>query len=261
MIFSQYEERLRRLKRNKRTIWNFQRAATLVREEFGNRLIADIEPFEWEEWVAGWPFAPSTKKVHVTNIRAAIHYGIKRGSIDKDTTYLIAIEQIQDRTPEIMTSLELKATLANCKLFHHFLLFYLLVYTGMRSFEIKNLEWDKVNLKREMIDVRGKGGKLRMVPIHPVLGEILHSSSYRLGGRVCRGVSYPTLHQIAPDISGFHVFRRTVASSLRRNKVDVEIRDAIMGWAPRRIGDRFYEAVTEDELKTAILRLYVDDPL
>ena len=58
-----------------------------------------------------------------------------------------------------------------------------------------------------------------------------------------------------------HVWRKTVASSLRANRCDPVVRDQILGWSDGSIFTRHYSAVSPQELQSAILLLYRDDPV
>jgi integrase len=116
----------------------------------------------------------------------------------------------------------------------------LLVYTGMRRNEIRMLSWENIDLKKETITVMGKGGKRRIIPIHPKLREILDnapetgtpkapappfgpkqgavlwtqargSATKPRGGHYADGRSFEQLKEaFAPDYQ-FHRFRKTVA--------------------------------------------------
>lgn len=128
-----------------------------------------------------------------------------------------------------------------------------------------------MRLEDETIRVLGKGGKLRLVPIHPALGEVLSDMSKRaqrtefvIPARGANGVAVETIQAMSRRLHPTytpHDYRRTVATSLRRNGVDTGVIDRIMGWAPRSVFRRFYDNVADAELKRAILRLYADDPI
>jgi integrase/recombinase XerC len=50
----------------------------------------------------------------------------------------------------------------------------LFAYAGLRKSELLGLDWDDVDLERRLLRVRrAKGGRQRMVPIHPALEPLL----------------------------------------------------------------------------------------
>lgn len=263
LLFAQYEERLRRLKRDRQTIRNFEHAAGKFLAWCDEQGLdpAEIEGWQIEEYLAGLDLAPSTKALHLTQIRAVYRYGLRRGTISRDPTIDVELPREPDRAPTIIEVSELRAIRARCRTRHEWLMFHFLAYTGMRKSEILGLLWDDINLPRETITVLGKGGKLRLVPIHPALGEVLAAENEKMGRVIDISGSgwHYTLKRLTDHTA--HDFRRTVASSLARNGVAERIIDKILGWAPRTVRDRYYVNVADWELKTGILKLYADDPL
>jgi len=61
----------------------------------------------------------------------------------------------------------------------------LLYYAGMRLGEVRNLRWQDIDMERDVIHIKsGKGGKDRVVFLHPVLKEALLECSKRKTGSV-----------------------------------------------------------------------------
>lgn len=269
LIFEQYTERLKRRGKAPRTITNFVRAArgfdTWARERGLDPLHAGFS--DLEDYFDMLALAPSSKRTHLANLRSAYRYAIRRGMLSHDPTVDVYIERGPDEEPLVLDTAELREIRDRCRDQREWTLFHLLAYTGMRRTELRTLRESSIDLPGNTIRVVGKGGKLRLIPIHPALGEAL-----RLAGDPGRAVlpgrfnlmSEETLHKIgkrlAPDHT-FHAFRRTVASSLRRNGVEEYVVDRIMGWAPRGVQRRYYLNVADEQLQRAILRLYADDPL
>jgi integrase len=56
---------------------------------------------------------------------------------------------------------------------------------------------------------------------------------------------------------GFHCFRKTLASSLYANGVLPPTIDAIFGWAPTSVRDRYYVSIDHEDLAAAIKKAYV----
>lgn len=275
-LFLAWEERQRRLKRDPRTIKNFRQAARRLEDYLADLGVTpeNVEPWQLEEYFEQLDLAPSTKRRHLVSIRAAYAYAVKRGAITRDPTYIVDIERVPDEEPTVIPNDELRAMKERIWTPRANLLFHLLAYTGMRRHEIQKLIWADIRLEEGTIRVVGKGGKLRLVPIHPALGEQLawaqraHNPApddYVLASRV-RGaaVGNHTFGQILDEFTTeytAHDFRRTAASSLAYNGVSDGVIDKIMGWAPRSVGRRYYIKVAGPELQRGILRLYADDPV
>jgi len=146
----------------------------------------------------------------------------------------------------------------------------------MRRNEVSTVRWDDgredgsvVKLADQTIRVVGKGNKPRTVPIHPALQECLVQNQGLPGAWVIRsngdhGIAEETIQAITKRLHPMytpHDFRRTVATSLRRNGVDESVRNRILGWGPKDIFMRHYDHVADLELHRGILRLYAADPL
>lgn len=275
IIFDQYEERLNRLRRDPATVRNFQRA----RRPFEQFLAAhragaeDLDPVLAEEYFAQLDNAPTTKKLYLEQLRAAYRYAHRRGVISRDPLVDVQLPRIPDKEPRTIPPEELRRQKHGLFSDREWLLWHLLVYTGMRRSEILSLRWDQVKESESTITVTGKGGKLRHIPIHPALGEALASAKrhgeYVLGSsRKYAGESKPLskatmftyLRRIAPGFTA-HDYRRTVASSMYANGVDGDTIDKIMGWSPRVVRTRYYVNVAPEQLQRAILKLYANDPV
>ena len=276
VILDQYEERLHRLRRHPSTIANFGKA----RRPFENYLRAhrvepeQLEPVLAEEFFAQLDRAPTTKKLYLEQLSAAYRYAQRRGVIQMNPLIDVQLPRIPDKEPRTIPVDELRAQKERLTTDREWLLWHLLVYTGLRRSEILGLKWENVKLDENTITVIGKGGKLRHVPIHPALGEALAEAvrygPWVLGSRkLYDGESRPMhnntlqtyLDRITDGKFTAHDYRRTVASSLYFNGVDGDTIDKILGWAPRVVRTRYYVNVAPEHLQRAILRLYAVDPL
>ena len=272
-MFAAYHARLARLRRSSQTEKNFLMAAVALQSWLDTAGIdpADVPGWALEEYFAALALAVATKKLHLRCIRGAYRYALRRGLVDRDPTLDVEIERVPDTEPRILSPTELREVRDGCRTKAHSLLFHLFAYAGLRRVEARTLTWDQVNLKKATMTVMGKGSKLRKVPIHPMLGEELHTCRQVLYQPVLRthwgkpatdSTVQAWIEQIrgGTDARG-HDFRRTVASSLYRNGVPTDTIDKIMGWAPRAVRSRYYVNIADDQLQQAILRLYADDPV
>lgn len=275
IIFDQYEERLNRLRRDPATVRNFQRARQPFERYLSAHRVeaADLDPVLAEEYFAQLDNAPTTKKLYLEQLRAAYRYAHRRGVILRDPLVDVQLPRIPDKEPTVIPNAELRRQKHGLFNDREWLLWHLLVYTGMRRSEILSLRWDDVKLEDSTITVTGKGGKLRHIPIHPALGEELSSAKrygdWVLGSRklydgesrpLSKATMFTWLREIAGEYTA-HDYRRTVASSLYANGVDGDTIDKIMGWSPRVVRTRYYVKVAPEQLQRAILKLYANDPV
>lgn len=289
LMFRQYEERLIRRQAKPNTLKNFRRTVALFEESGLDPLTA--QDWEIEEWLAGLQspapredvekrngrkacLSPRTVRLHFENLSATYGYAVHRKLLPMSPTETVRLPREPDREPRILEARELRYILGNCMTVQQELLITTLMYTGMRRNEIRNLRWEDVTPTSIRV-VAGKGDKLRHVPMHPALGELMtplseHALERGLSTYVFPGrngtMSESALFYILEKVRGsvrctMHDFRRTVATSLAENEVSEGIIDRIMGWAPRTVGRRYYIRRADATMQEAILRLYADDPI
>jgi len=270
-ILDEYETLLERLRRQPKTVKNFHNAAKRFSswcEERGVDPNAP-DPRFVEEYFLEPTLAVSTRGIHLTQLRAAFKYAMRRGVIDYDPTVDVILPRQPDTTPRTIPNKYLRTAQENCTSDEQLLLFRIAAFTGCRAFEIRKMRWQDVDLAMKTLEVIGKFGKRRLIPIHPALGEILAECAQEPGdlifpGHAGREAHHATMDErigkIIPTYT-FHDFRRTVASSLDANGVGLSEIDEIMGWAPKTVFARHYRRVAPERLQQAILKLYADDPL
>jgi integrase len=287
-IFTRYRVRKEAEGVKAQTLVNFTRAVVPFQAWLDARGTAaeDVTEDDLLEYFAGSHHAPSTKRVHWSQIKAAYRRAHRKSEIEVDPFTDLKPPKVPEREPTAIQSAELRAMRARCRDWKQTLLWALLAYTGLRRDEIRRLAWDtdaenRVNLADLEISVLGKGGKRRVVPIHPMLAELLETApdskgfhgEHRtgaiifttmtgggVGGSYATGQSLERLKDQFAD-EGCHAFRRTLASSLSRNGVDSITIDRIFGWAPSDMKGRYYVSKTPADLRRGILEAYVDDPI
>lgn len=270
LVLDQYAERLRRKRRSVYSQRNFE----VVARRFSRWLAAQgltTETVSYElieEYIDTLDLSPSSKGQHLRWIQAAYNYAVKRGTLRHNPALDIDVEQEPDKEPRIITPAELREIRSGITLDRDWIFFHLLAYTGMRRAEVRGLTWEATSLEDETLRVLGKGGKMRLVPIHPALVEVLaaarRDTPFVVPSAGEWGVALETIQAMSRRLHPTytpHDYRRTVATFLRRAGVDTGVIDRIMGWAPRSVFRRYYDNVAGVELKRAILRLYADDPV
>lgn len=154
-------------------------------------------------------------------------------------------------------------------LFRHNRAILLMLYCGLRSSEVPDLDWKDVDLDEETLIVRdGKGGKDRALPIHSrVLANLAETPEDKQIGAVCghldgtkmRNTSMPHifseryLKSFGLDISA-HMLRHTFAIQLLRAGADIRQIQLLLGHASLETTQR-YLALDFDDKKRAIDKL------
>ena len=207
-----------------------------------------LDPVVMEEVFAelGERYSWGTVRNLLAQVRAPLAYAHRRGVIPLDPTYDVFIGPPPPREPKVLSNAHLRDILANARNEDDVLRLHLLMFTGCRQFEVAALRWEAVNLVSRQMRIMGKAAKLRTVPIHPALGELLVARHAVLGDRVVKYVHPEWLRRVAGRGVGFHDFRRTFATTLRKNGVQPSVLDKIMGWAARDIMGRFYDHVAAE---------------
>jgi integrase len=272
LVFEQYSERLRRKRKSPHTLSGFATASTrLERWLAAQGLTAETVSYvQLEDYFdnLATELKPTTAETHLKQVRAAYNYAILRGTIRANPALDLQVTLGPDVEPTIIPNECLRTIRERITWERDWLWFHLLAYTGMRRNEARTLRWDEnVLLDEQTIRVVGKGGKLRLIPIHPALGEALVKNpgeGFVVHSSGTSGVASQTIDTMTKRLSPIftpHDYRRTVATSLIRNGVPENVVDRIMGWSARTVRDRHYVNVAVDELHRGILKLYADDPV
>lgn len=173
------------------------------------------------------------------------------------------LEQILDRP------LPLLNTKARHVQFRHRRAILLMLYCGLRSSEVPNVDWNDVDLDEETLIVRdGKGGKDRALPLHQRVAENLSlTPEDKQTGAVCghldgRPISYTSMPHIFSNrylgsyglhISA-HMLRHTFAIQLLRGGADIRQIQILLGHASLETTQR-YLALDFDDKRQAIGKL------
>ena len=222
--------------------------------------------------------ALATVRRHLAYVRAAYRYGVRHDLVERDPTADVRLPWLADLEPATYTTDELKAIHAAIRGEREQVAFFLLAFAGLRLGETAGLAWARVDFKNAQIRLTGKGGKFRLIPLHPVLDEVLHEHKQRARPGDQHVLTTLSGHQLAAATLGravraltdraevevdapAHAFRRTVATLMYEKGVRTRVIERIMGWAPRRMHERHYLRVADQPMRDAIQTLYQDDPI
>lgn len=211
-------------------------------------------------------------------MRAAYRYGVRHELVERDPTVDVKLPRLPDIEPATYSSEQLRMIHAAIRCEREELAFFLFAFAGLRLGEVAGLCWERVDFERWQIRLTGKGGKFRLVPLHPVLKEVLgeHQARAKPGQEhlfvTINGnrLGAPTLGRAVRALvdragvevdSPSHAFRRTVATVMYEHGVRTRVIERIMGWSPRQMHERHYLRVADEPMHEAILSLYREDPI
>jgi integrase/recombinase XerD len=304
-IFEAKHAQLEARDRKRKTLANYKRAVVPFQHWLDQRGTdplevepEDIEAYEahcireFRESEGKRGYAPGSRRVHFNYIKSAYRLAVDRGKLDSMPFGSVEIPKVPEYVPEVISTEELHrmGLAAKIKSWRHLALWALLTYTGMRRNEIRLLRWDDIDLDGGELTVRhGKGGKVRVVPIHRTLKTVLmlpqYTGKYGVSPRIEKGTihgSRRTGYVLSPngsegthpyadgegftkllkvfypgDSNEFHAFRKTVASSLFANGVQQADIEAILGWATKSVFAKHYLVRRPGHLAECIGRLYL----
>ncbi len=222
--------------------------------------------------------AVSTVRRHLAIVRAAYRYGVRHELVERDPTGDVRLPRLPDSEPATYSNDELRAIFAAIRSEREEIVFFLFAFAGLRLCEAAELSWQEVDFERGQLKLIGKGGKLRLVPLHPVLARMLRE--HKRCARPGRAHVVGTIHdrrlahrtwietvrllveRASVEIDGpSHAFRRTVATVMHEQGVRTGVIDRVMGWAPRTVRERHYVRIAPQALRDAVLTPYRDDPI
>ena len=254
--------------------------AWLIKRGADPNLVTHVLIEDYFKWLK-LNFAQTSASREAAMVKAAYRYAKRLGMIDSNPAEYVKAPAVDEAEPEVYSNDELRLIRAALRDDLDEVIFYGLVYEGLRRFELVNLTWKRetdpanyINLPKQEMTVLGKGGKLRKVPIHPFFAEVLTYRRQRSGdeGTVLgRGGSLRNVNQRIENMlerAGVdggnrpaHKFRKTVQTVLYEEGVRTDVIDKMLGWAPSSVRQRYYSRVRDEAMYEGILKLYPSDPI
>jgi integrase len=140
------------------------------------------------EWMAGHDWGPETLHSTRSALRGFYGWALDSGRTDRDPSRALRRIRLPQHLPRPAGDATVDAALARADDKTR-LMILLAALAGLRASEIARLRWD--DLDGAALVVRGKGGKLRRVPLHPELSNALDNEhAHRLEGRTGTGYRY-----------------------------------------------------------------------
>jgi integrase/recombinase XerD len=231
---------------------------------------------EYFDELLEWQAVPTVRR-HLAYVRAAYRYAVRHELVGRDPTGDVRLPRLPDHDPVTYSNEQLRSIHAAVRTEREELVFFLFAFAGLRLGEATALEWRQVEFERWQIRLAGKGGKLRLVPLHPAVTELLREQRTRSGRRE-QVLGAITGQRLAANTLGrsvraivdragveveqpSHAFRRTVATVMYEHGVRARVIERIMGWAPRQMYERHYLRVADQQMHEAVRGLYAEDPI
>jgi site-specific recombinase XerD len=130
--------------------------------------------------------APSSQARTVAALRCFFRFCVESEYLERDPAHVLRTPKKRQALPDVLDRRELSRLLRmpgrdgiwsrvhSGKPERDRLLLALFAYGGLRRSELLGLDWDDVDLERRLIRVRvAKGGRQRVLPIHPALVPLL----------------------------------------------------------------------------------------
>ena len=228
----------------------------------------------------------------VAALKCFFRFLVENEYLERDAALVLRTPKKRDALPDVLDRRELARLLAATERDdvwqRHFpgkrerdrLLLALFAYAGLRRGELLGLDWDDVDLERRLIRVRkAKGGRQRVVPIHPGLVPLFHDylalrarnpepalfvgvQGRRLSPtimvqtflRYARAAGVTERKRVTP-----HTLRHVFASELLHAGANLRQIQELLGHKHLDSTQR-YTRVTAHELRGAIKRLRFPDP-
>lgn len=218
----------------------------------------DITTEEILTWATDQDWAPSTRKSAITSVKSFYLWASTTSIITDNPCATIApvrVPRAKSRpTPDTVLSEALKRA-ANTE---EKLMLFLAAYAGLRRFEIASLHTRDVDAG--WMSVHGKGGTTRIVPVHPVLLELLalKTTGYYFPGRFT-GHRHPDYigrrisKMLGPGYTA-HNLRHWFASTAFKNTRNIRAVQELLGHANVST-TQIYVDIPYDDLVTAVFAL------
>jgi site-specific recombinase XerD len=155
----------------------------LERERIGS--LAEVRPAHLRRFLTDESThrpAPSSQARTVAALKGFFRFLVENEVLERDPAHVLRTPRKRDALPDVLDRRELARLLAATerhgvwerqhrgKRERDRLLLALFAYAGLRRSELLGLDWDDVDLERRLLQVRkAKGGRQRVVPIHPAL--------------------------------------------------------------------------------------------
>lgn len=207
----------------------------------------------------GW--APETRKSARSSMRGFYRWGMDTGKTTTDPSRALPRVRVPLGSPRPAPRDVVAKALASAD-GRGRLMVLLALLAGLRRAEIARVHRDDMihNLSDWSLRVVGKGGKIRVLPLHPVLAETMfHKSGYLFPGQDHGHLSPDRTGRIIAGLLGpgwtAHTLRHRFSTEAYASRHDLFAVQALLGHARPETTAR-YTAVPDESLRAAVLSVW-----
>lgn len=186
-----------------------------------------------------------------TVCRKVYEYALQQELVDKNPALYLHNNTVDASIERDVFTDDQIADLLDCRSEWWAQVSLILLYTGMRTKELRDLAPDDIDLKDRMIYIRKAKNKrsIRHIPIHDELVPVI--SAWKSSPRTFSHNGYA---KHLRDRYGRrpHDCRHTFTTRLRSAKCDLLILQILLGHTPRTITERVYTHISDEELRDAV---------
>lgn len=191
-----------------------------------------------ERWMTRTPLSPATRRAQLSIVHHFCEWLVRQGLASTDPTLDIPRPRQPRYVPRGVTKGAVGDTLAGCPDTRAELIVCLEVQQGLRACEVSNLEVGDIDFDERLMEVRGKGGHRRILPITTetmaAIDRYLNEHPPK-GGPLIRSYNDPTkglsshyvsrlvsrwMHESGVKATG-HALRHTAATDMLRSGAHV----------------------------------------
>jgi integrase len=218
----------------------------------------------------------TTVNLELRSLRAALYTAMRWKLITENPLKGVKLYSIDEDVPAYLQRADFVKLLSSIPDGVYRDLYSVAVLTGLRRGELVNLRWEDVDLDRQSIMIRShgefrtKGGRKRMVPMHPeVLRVLLNRKLHTTGDLVfSRDGKQLSPHAVSmrlkryirrvglDDRLHFHSLRHTFASWLVQNSVSLYEVQRLLGHSSVKLSE-IYSHLEPVNLQSAVGRLKI----
>lgn len=159
--------------------------------------ILTVTTRDLSRWVSTVGSAPATRKNAIDAINVFYKWAAVMGLITGNPAQNLPKIDVPAGLPQPTPDDVLREGVSRCEDVQDLLMLLFACFGGLRVAEIAALHTN--DIEGEYVRVHGKGGKIRHVPLHPVLGTILHE--LHLSGWIFPSSLNPTGHYLADSVA------------------------------------------------------------